>query len=82
MEIDLNNQFQKQKTEEAALIYADWLIEFEQEKPDTEKLNQFKLEEVDRIKPNDEIKKIIEHSHRILARDHIREYLDDQQNSS
>ncbi len=43
-----------------------------------EKLNQFKLEEVDRIKPNDEIKKIIEHSHRILARDHIREYLDNQ----
>ena len=36
----ITNQIQKQKTEEAALIYSDWLIEFEQEKPDTEKLNQ------------------------------------------
>ena len=33
----ITNQIQKQKTEEAALIYSDWLIEFEQEKPDTEK---------------------------------------------
>ena len=43
-----------------------------------EKLNQFRLEEDDRKKPNDEIKKVIEHSYRILAQDHIREYLDDQ----
>lgn len=43
-----------------------------------EKLNQFRLEEKDRKKANDEIKKVIEHSHRILAQDHIREYLDNQ----
>ena len=43
-----------------------------------EKLNQFRLEEEDRKKPNDEIKKVIEHSHRILAQDHIREYLDNK----
>ena len=43
-----------------------------------EKLNQFRLEEEDRKKPNDEIKKVIEHSYRMLAQDHIREYLDNQ----
>ena len=43
-----------------------------------EKLNQFRLEEEDRKKPNDEIKKVIEHSHSILAQDHIREYLDNK----
>ena len=43
-----------------------------------EKLNQFRLGEEDRKKPNDEIREVIEHSHRILAQDHIREYLDNQ----
>ena len=42
------------------------------------KLNQFRLEEEDRKKPNDEIKKVIEYSHRIIAQDHLREYLDNQ----
>ena len=35
-------------------------------------------EEEDRKKSNDEIKKVIEHSHRILAKDHIRKYLDNK----
>ena len=43
-----------------------------------EKLNQFRLEKDDRKKPNDEIKKVIEHSYRTLAQDHIREYLNNK----
>ena len=42
------------------------------------KLNQFRLKDEDQKKSNDEIKKIIEYSHRMLAQDHIREYLDNQ----
>ena len=42
------------------------------------KLSQFKLNEEDHEKSNHEIKKIIEHSYRIIAQDHIREYLDNQ----
>jgi len=38
--IVINNQIQKQNNEKAAQIYSEWLNEFSQDKPNTEKLNQ------------------------------------------
>lgn len=43
-----------------------------------EKLNKFKLDKEDYKKSNDQIKNIIENSHREIAKEHIKEYLNDK----